>query len=320
VIYLILALLSFIYFLFLYKNFGEKSRLAKQGLSINLIFIILFIGATIIFFKDSGVLEKQEYDEILSKHQEIRNNILTIKKNIPVLKIKLEKDSDYYQGWVMLAKSYIITDNLLLSADSYEKAISIKNNDSLILEEYINILRRIDSKSNKEKIIKTFDKLIFLNPSDITVYNMKLNYSVEINDATLTKEILNNVVDNNLIKDKTPYIQALKELNSSSNKFTFEIKLSNKIYKSLKLIPYIFFILKDKVDGPPFAVKKVSSITLGKEIIISSENKMIKGLDLPKNVTLYIKGSENNYVDDKMLDLFESEALNLLSNTSYVVD
>ena len=174
-----------------------------------------------------------------------------------------------------------------------------------------NILRRIDSKSNKEKIIKTFDKLIFLNPSDITVYNMKLNYSIEINDATLTKEILNNVVDNNLIKDKAPYIQALKELNSSSNKFTFEIKLSNKIYRSLKLIPYIFFILKDKVDGPPFAVKKVSSITLGKEI---------KGLDLPKNVTLYIKGSENNYVDDKMLDLFESEALNLLSNTSYVVD
>lgn len=319
-IYLILALLSFIYFLFLYKNFGEKSRLAEQGFSINLIFIILFIGAAIIFFKDSGVLEKKEYDEILSKHQEIRNNILTIKKNIPVLKIKLEKDSDYYQGWVMLAKSYIITDNLLLSANSYEKAISIKNNDSLILEEYINILRRIDSKSNKEKIIKTFDKLMSLNPSDITIYNMKLNYSVEINDATLTKEILNNVVDNNLIKDKAPYIQALKELNSSSNKFTFEIKLSNKIYKSLKLMPYIFFILKDKVGGPPFAVKKVSSITLGKEIIISSENKMIKGLDLPKNVTLYIKGSENNYVDDKMLDLFESEALNLLSNTSYVVD
>ena len=77
---------------------------------------------------------------------------------------------------------------------------------------------------------------------------------------------------------------------------------------------------EDRVDGPPFAVKKVASITLGKEIIISSENKMIKGLDLPKNVTLYIKGSENNYVDDKMLDLFESEALNLLSNTSYVVD
>ena len=205
-IYLILALLSFIYFLFLYKNFGEKSRLAKQGLSINLIFIILFIGATIIFFKDSGVLEKQEYDEILSKHQEIRNNILTIKKNIPVLKIKLEKDSDYYQGWVMLAKSYIITDNLLLSADSYEKAISIKNNDSLILEEYINILRRIDSKSNKEKIIKTFDKLIFLNPSDITVYNMKLDYSVEINDATLTKEILNALYLLPIIKIKLSLI------------------------------------------------------------------------------------------------------------------
>jgi hypothetical protein len=95
-IYLILIFISLIYFLFLYKNFGEKIRLSTQGIGINLVFIILFIGATVIFFKDSGVLEKQEYDEILSKHQQIRDNILTIKKNIPVLKAKLKKDSDYY--------------------------------------------------------------------------------------------------------------------------------------------------------------------------------------------------------------------------------
>ena len=319
-IYLILIFLSLIYFLFLYKNFGEKIRLSTQGIGINLVFIILFIGATIIFFKDSGVLEKQEYDEILSKHQQIRNNILTIKKNIPVLKVKLKKDSDYYQGWVMLAKSYIITDNLLLSADSYEKAISIKTDDSLILEEYINVLRRIDSKSNKVEIIKTFNKLISLNPSDIIIYNMKLNYSIEVNDATLTKEILNSVIGNSLIQDKGPYIQALKQLNSSSNKFLFEIKLSNKMYETLKSMPYIFFILKNKSSGPPFAVKKITSADLDKEIIISSENKMIKGLDLPANVTLYIKGSENNYVDSNMLELFRSESLNLLSRTSYIVD
>ena len=319
-IYLILVFISLIYFLFLYKNFGEKIRLSTQGIGINLVFIMLFIGATIIFFKDSGVLEKQEYDEILSKHQQIRNNILTIKKNIPVLKAKLKKDSDYYQGWVMLAKSYIITDNLLLSADSYERAISIKTDDSLILEEYISVLRRIDSKSNKVEIIKTFNKLIFLNPSDITIYNMKLNYSIEVNDATLTKEILNSVIGNSLIQDKGPYIQALKQLNSSSNKFLFEIKLSNKMYETLKSMPYIFFILKNKVSGPPFAVKKITSADLDKEIIISSENKMIKGLDLPENVTLYIKGSENDYVDGTMLELFRSESLNLLSRTSYIVD
>ena len=69
--------------------------------------------------------------------------------------------------------------------------------------------------------------MIFLNPSDITIYNMKLNYSIEVNDATLTKEILNSVIGNSLIQDKGPYIQALKHLNSSSNKFLFEIKLSN---------------------------------------------------------------------------------------------
>ena len=47
---------------------------------------------------------------------------------------------------------------------------------------------------------------------------------------------------------------------------------------------------------------------------------MIKGLDLPENVTLYIKGSENDYVDGTMLELFRSESLNLLSRTSYIVD
>ena len=109
-IYLILLFISFLYFLLLYKNIGEKKALSKKTIAINLVFIGLFIISTIIFFKDSGVLNKQEYDEILTKHLQIRNNILTIKKNIPVLKTKLSKDPDYHQGWVMLAKSYIITD------------------------------------------------------------------------------------------------------------------------------------------------------------------------------------------------------------------
>ncbi|MBT6734058.1 MAG: hypothetical protein HOA76_01990 [Gammaproteobacteria bacterium] len=319
-IYLILLFISFLYFLLLYKNIGEKITLSKKTIGMNLIFIGLFIISTILFFKDSGVLNKQEYDEILTKHLKIRNNILTIKKNIPVLKTKLSKDPDYYQGWVMLAKSYIIIDKLLLSADAYEKAILIKPNDNLILEEYISVLRRIDPKSNRIKIIKTFDKLILLNSSDITIYNMKLNYSIEINDASLTKEILNNVIDNKLIKDKDPYIQALKQLNASSNKFSFEIMLSDKMFVYLKSMPHTFFILRDKMSGPPFAVKKIISSDLSRKIIISSENKMIKGMNLPGNVTLVIKGSKDDFVNDNMDELYRSEVLNLLSSTYYEVN
>ena len=319
-IYLILLFISFLYFLLLYKNIGEKKALSKKTIAINLVFIGLFIISTIIFFKDSGVLNKQEYDEILTKHLQIRNNILTIKKNIPVLKTKLSKDPDYHQGWVMLAKSYIITDKLLLSADAYEKAILLKPNDNLILEEYISVLRRIDPKSNKIKIIKTFDKLISLNSSDITIYNMKLNYSIEINDASLTKKILNNVVNNKLIKNKGPYIQALKQLNTSSNKFSFEIMLSDEMFIYLKSMPHIFFILRDKTSGPPFAVKKIISSNLSRKIIISSENKMIKGMNLPENVTLIIKGSKENFVNGNMDELYRSDALNLLSNTYYEVN
>ena len=57
----------------------------------------------------------------------------------------------------MLAKSYIITDDLLSSIDSYEMAMSINTDDNSVLIEYIDILRKIDPKSNKTKIIKSFE-------------------------------------------------------------------------------------------------------------------------------------------------------------------
>ena len=65
-----------------------------------------------VFYNTSKISQHHEYDKILIKHQEIRNNISAIKKNIPKLKSRLESDPTYYQGWVMLAKSYLITDDL----------------------------------------------------------------------------------------------------------------------------------------------------------------------------------------------------------------
>ena len=49
---------------------------------------------------------------ILKKNKDIRENIIKIRKNIPKLERKLQAESNFYEGWVMLARSYSIVDNL----------------------------------------------------------------------------------------------------------------------------------------------------------------------------------------------------------------
>ena len=67
-------------------------------------------------------------------------------------------------------------------------------------------------------------------------------------------------------------------------------------------------------------MKKIISSDLSRKIIISSENKMIKGMNLPGNITLVIKGSKDDFVNDNMDELYRSEVLNLLSSTYYEVN
>ena len=47
---------------------------------------------------------------------------------------------------------------------------------------------------------------------------------------------------------------------------------------------------------------------------------MIKGMNLPGNVTLVIKGSKDDFVNDNMDELYRSDVLNLLSRTYYEVN
>ena len=83
---------------------------------------------------------------------------------------------------------------------------------------------------------------------------------------------------------------------------------------------YLFFILKDKDYVPPFAVKKINNIDLGKNIVMTSQDTMIKGLNLPKNIMLLIKGNKNDVVDGNMAELYKSKKLDFQSNISYKVD
>ena len=141
---------------------GEDSSIVLGNKPFIIVIAGFLILVTGIFIKDSGIIDYKEYNSILDKHSEIRKNVLTIKENIPILRTKLQNEPDYYQGWVMLAKSYIITDKLLEANYAYEQALSLSASDPIILEEYISVLRKIDPKSNKQVILKSFNQLLSL--------------------------------------------------------------------------------------------------------------------------------------------------------------
>ena len=143
-IYLIISIATIFYFIFLFKNMGEKSSIVLGNKTLIITILGLLVLVTGIFVKDSGIIDYKEYKSILDKHSEIRKNVLTIKENIPILHAKLKNEPEYYQGWVMLAKSYIITDKLLEANYAYEKALSLSASDPIVLEEYISVLRKLD--------------------------------------------------------------------------------------------------------------------------------------------------------------------------------
>ena len=319
-IYFILMTSLLVYLIFLFRNIGEQSNIIIMDKSIITTIIILLIFIVMVFFNTSKVSQHHEYDKILIKHQEIRNNISAIKKNIPKLKSRLESDPNYYQGWVMLAKSYLITDNLLSSSYAYEKAISLRSDDKIILEEYISTLIGLNPKSHKEKILNTFEQILALDNTDIKIYNMQLNYSTQINDSSLTRQILKNITENPNISDKEQYILALKEMEISTDNFELQIILSNKVYNKLKDRTNIYFILKEFNEGPPFAVYKVKGINLKQRININANNKMIKDIPTPKQVNLYIKSSLKGTVDANLTEIYKSDSINLSKVQQYKID
>tara|TARA_B100000959_G_scaffold28814_1_gene27753 strand:- start:758 stop:1411 length:654 start_codon:yes stop_codon:yes gene_type:complete len=210
--FIFIVILTFLYIFFLFKNLGETTSISINNKYIFLTLFILFIFIIMIFLGKSNIGYIEEYNKISSKHQEIRNNINTIRKNIPSLEQKLNNNPNNFEGWVMLGKSYIIISDFNSAALAYETAITLDNTDKIVLQDYISLLRRLDSKNNKDKILKAFDILIALDKSDINSFNMKLNYSIDINDSEMIKNILRKIIINKNIKDKRPYETMLNKL------------------------------------------------------------------------------------------------------------
>jgi tetratricopeptide (TPR) repeat protein len=318
-IYAIIFIFILFYLFFLFRNIGESSKVSYKNRKLISVVIVLLFLVISIFVKDSGITNHEEYESILDKHSDIRKNISTIKKNIPILSERLNEEKDYYQGWVMLAKSYIITDDISQARAAYEKALSLNADDPIIIEEYISVLIKLDPKSNKKEILKSFDQLLSLDSLNLNIYNMKLNYSIDLNDAELTKKILKDIISNQKIQKKQPYIAALNQM-ESSGLFNLKIIISETSHATLTSFNYVFFILKEDKSNIPFAVMRFKNNELPFNFIINTKNKMIVDAPIPKELRLYIKGSSKPSVDKNMKTIYESEVIDILDLSEYNIN
>ena len=155
----------------------------------------------------SGIQDITEYERILKK-----------KKSIPKLEKKLQNEPSFYDGWVMLARSYSIIDDLKSSINSYEIAFTLDNTDIKVLKEYLIALRTDDSKKNKEKIIGVYSALLMLDKDDPSILLNKLHYSVKINEPQLTIKTLNEIIDHPKIIDKERYRKILTKISNTQLK------------------------------------------------------------------------------------------------------
>ena len=214
-IYILLIIILGIYFYLLFKNTGEGKQIKFNNLAKFFIIILFTVSFFFIYLSKSGVQDMNEYERILKKNENIRENIVKIKTNIPKLTKKLQTEPTFYEGWVMLARSYTIIDNLNGSINAYEKALSLKNNNVKVLKEYLNALRLDDNKKNKEKILDTYTQLLIFDEKDPSMLLNKLHYSVKINDPQLTIKTLNEIINHPQIIDKDRYREILTRISKN---------------------------------------------------------------------------------------------------------
>ena len=217
-IYILLIILLVLYFYFLLTNVSNDEKVNISNLSKFFLIILFIIPFYFIYMSKSGIQDITEYERILKKNENIRVNIAKIKKSIPKLERKLQNEPSFYDGWVMLARSYSIIDDLKSSINSYEIAFTLDNTDIKVLKEYLIALRTDDSKKNKEKIIGVYSALLMLDKDDPSILLNKLHYSVKINEPQLTIKTLNEIIDHPKIIDKERYRKILTKISNTQLK------------------------------------------------------------------------------------------------------
>ena len=290
-IYIFLCAIILIYLFILLKSRNVDGQFTSRKLYL---FIILFLSViTVYIFSLSYDLSNTaDYKQIHSKNMSVRNNIKTIRENVPKLESRLLNSSDDFNGWLMLGKSYSILKNYQKASKAYQIAINLRPDNMDALREYILVLRSDGEIVNKDLIEKYF--VIYIDKTNEPQALLDLlSFSFNVNDNLLAQNTLNEIIQHPNIANKNEYKKLLTNLKDSSGLSQTILDLS--VTSRDKYEGYFFMILKEKNINQPFAIKRVKISSANFNVKFTSNDFMVKeNKNIPNDFEFIIKHSKSD--------------------------
>ena len=290
-IYIFLCAIILMYLFILLKSRNVDGQFTSRKLYL---FIVLFLSViTVYIFSLSYDLSNTaDYKQIHSKNMSVRNNIKTIRENIPKLESRLLNSSDDFNGWLMLGKSYSILKNYQKASKAYQIAINLRPDNMDALREYILVLRSDGEIVNKDLIEKYF--VIYIDKTNEPQALLDLlSFSFNVNDNLLAQNTLNEIIQHPNIANKNEYKKLLTNLKDSSGLSQTILDLS--ITSRDKYEGYFFMILKEKNINQPFAIKRVKISSANFNVKFTSNDFMVKeNTNIPNDFEFIIKHSKSD--------------------------
>ena len=303
-IYFFIIISTLVYFFFLTIN--KKTESQPQGRKIMItLSLILSLIMIYVFSNSYDYSNSKAYKIIYSKNLCVRNNIKTIKDNVPMLESKLLNNPDDFNGWLMLGKSYSILKNYQKASRAYQVAINLRPNNMAAIKEYILVLRS-DSETINKELIKKYFNIYLASTNDAQGLLDQLSFSFTINDNSLAQKTLNKIIGHPDIKDKIQYKDLLSQLKDNSSEFNsiLDIRVStNMIYQG-----YFFMILKEINVSQPFAIKRISANQDNISLNFTKNDFMVKeNMKIPNKFDFVIKHSnmERFSSENKPIEVFK---------------
>ena len=302
-IYFTLASLVIIYLIILFrKNNNSKYEISKPSKIIifSLSGLIIYVFSLSYDFSNTS-----KYKQIHTKNLTVRENIKTIKENIPKLEARLSNNSNDFNGWLMLGKSYSILKNYNSASRAYEVAINLRPENMDALREYILVLRSDSEVLNKD-LIKKYFKIFISQTNEPQALLDLLSFSFNINDNLLAQETLTEIINHPKINNKNEYRKILTDLRDNSGKANTILDLS--VSSNDRFEGYFFMILKEKDINQPFAIKRIKANRGDISVKFTSDDFMLgEEIEVPNEFELVIKHSKLDRFssDSKLVEVFK---------------
>ncbi len=303
-IYFFILISTLVYFFFLTINKTTESQQQNKKIKITLSLILSLI-IVYVFSNSYDYTNTKAYKNIYSKNLSVRNNIKTIKDNVPMLESKLLNNPDDFNGWLMLGKSYSILKNYQKASRAYQIAINLRPNNMDAIKEYILVLRS-DSETINKELIKKYFNIYLASTNDAQGLLDQLSFSFTINDNSLAQKTLNKIIKHPDIKNKIQYKDLLSQLKDNSSEFNSILDI--RVSTNMNYQGYFFMILKEINVNQPFAIKRISANQDNISVNFTKNDFMIKeNMKIPNKFDFVIKHSnmERFSSENKPIEVFK---------------